>query len=190
MLRIGKKELQDFPDFLDSWIHFLEEKKGDLPYRLLSEAIRCGYGEDKILEVARRGYAVHPALYLEALTRYEKRNDYEQVISIGREAMENIDRNNVIRSQIALKTADAAHKSDQKQLEEECVREAFISDTTPTNYLRLIAVSSNPKRYAGLIPDTLSRIKKERKNSEGVYGRYGEEKRERKTSYPTMREKF
>lgn len=151
MLSMGREELKGLPQFWKSWIALLSEKNGDIAMRLLKEAVLYQKGEGGLLDVARVSYRLHPSVYLETLVTQEKNHDIRQQLETGKEALDKIDRKYRIRSQIALKTAEAALQLDMKNFAEECWIEAFRSDTSPMNYLRIVNESAKPEQYeAGL----------------------------------------
>lgn len=138
MLCVGREELQEQSEFWDSWIGLLCERDGDTEMRLLKEAVCCQRGGQGLWEIARISCKKHPALYLEALAWSEKEHDLERQQKIGDEALEKIDGKYVIRSEIALKTAEAAIGLGKEKEVGRYYFEAFSSCTTPVNYLRLL----------------------------------------------------
>lgn len=146
MLSLGREELKGLPEFWDSWIKLLSSKGGDMEGRLLKEAVLCYKGEEGILELARISYEKHPSLYLEAIRGMQKLHDDKRLLEIGKEALEKIEKGYVLRSEIALSTAEAALRLQQEDYAQQCWLEAFESHTTPINYLR-IAVESSSEQY-------------------------------------------
>lgn len=155
MLSIGREELRDLPQFWESWIALLSERKGDIAMRLLKEAVHYQKGEEGLLDVARMSYKIHPFVYLETLSMQEKNDDIKRQLETGKEALEKIDRKYRIRSRIALKTAEAALQLDMKNYAEQCWIDAFISDTSPTNYLRIVNESERPEQYDARLKKTI-----------------------------------
>lgn len=141
MLSVGREELGEQPEFWDSWIALLAGKNGDVEERLLKEAVCYQRGGAGILDIARLSYEKHPSLYMEALIYKEKEHDLAGQKEIGDEALEKIDVKYVIRSEIALKTAEAAVGLGKEKEVGRYYFEAFSSGTTPVNYLRLLVES-------------------------------------------------
>lgn len=150
MLSLGTEELEGLSDFWDAWIMLLANKSGDLECRLLKEAVLYQNGEQGIIEAARLAYKEHPSLYLEAMKIAKKTHADHNQLEIGQEALEKIDKKYVLRSEIALKTAEAAFRLNKTAVAESCWIEAFLSDTTPVNYLRIINESLDWKKQRKL----------------------------------------
>lgn len=139
MLRMGREELQDIEQFWQDWIELLSEKSGDLEARLLSEAVLIYQGPEGILHMARQNADKHPSLYLSALEEFEKNHDYEKMEAAGAEAIDKLKVNLRIRGQIALKAAFAASCLGETEKTKAYWLEAYRSDSTVQNYLRLFA---------------------------------------------------
>lgn len=158
MLRVGKAELPDLPAFWDSWIHLLSRHQGEKALWLLKETICSQFDGGKMLEVARESYEIHPSLYLEALEMMKGGTSEEQRTEVGKEALGKVDARYVIRSQIALGTASAALRSGQESVAAACWREAFLSDSTPTHYLRWVNESGDPEACRTVALQIASRL--------------------------------
>jgi len=143
MLSLGGEELTGLSDFWHSWIMLLIGKTGDVAGRLLKEAIIYEKGEDGILETARAAYQSHPSLYLEAIEHFRGTDNSSRQLEAGIEALEKIEKKYKIRGEIALKTAEAAIRLGNTDCVEKCWLEAFRSNSTPVNYLRLVAESED-----------------------------------------------
>ena len=144
---IGRERLKDGKCFWNDWIKCLMTKKGDLEARLLKDAILYHMGIDGFLIKAREGYAIHPSLYLLALNEYEKKHEYKKLMEIGIEALDKININMVIRSEIALKTSLASYHIGDERFMKECWYEAYDSNTTIVNYLRLFTTQDSVYKY-------------------------------------------
>lgn len=134
---VGREELKDTDIFLQAWIEYLMHQDGEIAARMLSEAILYHKGHEGLPAMARIGYKEHPSIYLSALLEYEKIHDYEKMKEIGLEALEKIEKDLVIRGEIAIKTAQAAHCAGDYKTMKECWYEAFYSDSSVANFLRL-----------------------------------------------------
>ncbi|MBQ6887380.1 MAG: hypothetical protein IJN54_07725 [Lachnospiraceae bacterium] len=165
LMQIGNAELTDFDDFLEEWIEFLSTKNGNTEEYMLKDALSMHCNSEEILKIARRVSNIHPSLYLEVLKTAEKNHDYERVCIIGTEAMEQINKEYVIRSNIALLVAEAALRQGDEDKAKECLWEAFVSDSTPVSFLRLILNTSNPSVYINRASSVLHNITKSHENN-------------------------
>lgn len=147
MLGLGKEELAGLPEFWDSWIKLLTAEKGDLQARLLKEAVLHARGAQGMPAAARLACETHPSLYVEALESFEAQHDYGRQLEAGREALEKIGKQYVVRGEAALLTAEAALRLGDEAYAENCWLEAFRSDSTPVNYLRIMAESREPEAF-------------------------------------------
>lgn len=147
IFNIGKEELNDTDYFWNNWIEVLMTKSGDVALRLLKEAILYHKGEEGLLIQARLGYSIHPSLYLLAVELYEKKYDYINMMKIGEEALGKIDRNMIIRSEVALKTSLAAYFLEDEMLMQKYWYEAYDSNSTVVNYLRLFTSKNAINMY-------------------------------------------
>lgn len=160
MFYVGRENLQDTERFWEDWIALLKEKTGDLEARLLKEAILYWKGTAGLLELAEENVSVHPSLYLTVIEEYEKAHRYEKIEEVGKNALDKIDPDIAIRSEIALRTASV---SSRLMHEEEMMRfcwECFCSDTTVKNYLRLFGTEEMAEKYGMRGKEVLLREKK------------------------------
>jgi len=144
---IGREELKDTDMFLKSWVDFLLQQKGDTASRLLKEGMLYYKGADGLIEIARKGYKEHPSVYLAALMECEKTHDYERMKEIGKEALDILDKDLKLRGEIALKTSQASRCAGDFEYMRECWYEAFYSDSTIANYLRIFADKEATIKY-------------------------------------------
>jgi hypothetical protein len=144
---VGREELKDTDMFFQSWIDFLMQQHSDVAARLLKEGILYYKGAEGFLEEARKGYNEHPGIYLAALLEYEKAHEYEKMKEIGKEALDKLERDLKIRGEIAIKTAQASACVNDDMLIRKCLYEAFYSDSTVINYLRLFADKESTVAY-------------------------------------------
>ena len=92
--------------------------------------------DELLLENARNFAKPHPSLYLSYLKKNNTQNA-KFLWSVGCEALAEIPVSYVIRAQIALLTAGYANQLQQREKAEWCWLEAFRSDTSVVNYMRL-----------------------------------------------------
>lgn len=144
---IGREELQDTERFWKDWIKLLKSKKGDTETRLLKEAVMYYEGLEGLVKTAEENPSFHPALYNSIIEEYEKQHMYASIEEIGKKALAVLDKNLVIRGKIALKAAAAAsHQQHEEEMMGFCW-EAFCSDTSVENYLRLFGTEKLAEKY-------------------------------------------
>ncbi|MCI9161932.1 MAG: hypothetical protein HFG59_01560 [Lachnospiraceae bacterium] len=147
IMQHGDEELPALEEFLLSWIGYLGGKTGHEADRLIGEAV--GLLNDISLEVryADQYAAVHPGLYLDIL---ENRNCVaaNEMVSIGIKAIQSIPEKYIMRSRVALKTAEYVIAANENlSLLETCYFAAYESDTSAVNYLRaLLSAGGNEKK--------------------------------------------
>ena len=165
---IGREELRDTELFLQSWIDLLMGKSGDVAARLLREALLYHKGTEGLVEMARKGYEEHPSVYLAALMEYEKTHDYEKMKEIGMEALDKLESDLKIRGEIAIKTAQASRCVDDSATMRKCCYEAFYSNSTIPNFLRLFVDREVINEYKILAEKRIENIR----ISEYAYSRH------------------
>ena len=151
VMQLGDQDLPEFHEFLPLWIDYLGTQKGRDAERLLSEAQGMLTDEGQLLENARKYVDQHPQLYKQILEDGIEKEDNERLYRIGLEAMEKIPENKLIRSEIALLTSEYAYRSNQRSVAEYCWLEAFRSDTSVMNYMRLRFRVENWNNYKKLV---------------------------------------
>lgn len=156
---IGREELRDTDMFFESWVDFLRGQMGETAARLLKEGILYYKGVDGLAEMARKEYVNHPSAYLAVLLEYEKTHDYLKMKEIGKEALDKLDRNLKLRGEIAIKTAQAAWCVNDLELMRGCWYEAFYSDSTVPNYLRLFTDSEATRVYRALANNRIEELR-------------------------------
>ena len=138
IMQHGDEELPALEEFLSCWITYLGDKTGHDADRLILEA--AGLLNDIPLEIqyAEKYAAVHPRLYLNILEngKYATAND---MVSIGIQAMKAIPKKYIMRSRVALKTAEYVIAANgETSLLGKCYYAAYESDTSALNYLRAL----------------------------------------------------
>ena len=147
MFHVGREELEDTEQFWNDWINLLKEKKGDTEARLLKEAVLYSEGIEGLYEIAKENASVHPSLYLAVMEQYEKGHFYSEIEKIGENALDSVEVNLTIRSEIALKAAFAASCLNHEEKMIHFCWECFISDSTVKNYLRLFGTEKMAETY-------------------------------------------
>ena len=141
LMQHAQRELPDVPAFLPLWIDYLGTQTGAAAQRLIQEAFDGIADQQTLRTYARKFSRTHPGLYRKLLTDGADRKPREQ-LSLGQEALANIPEDYVIRSEIALLTAAAAATAKKEDAFDNCLLEAFRSDPSAVNYLRLVNESS------------------------------------------------
>lgn len=134
------EELPEFDEFLPIWTAYLGNKNSYIAKRLLDEAIELSNNSENLLSNARIYYEQHPGLYEKYMKENRDKISSEEMLLIGKEALEQIDTKYLVRSRIALLMADIIlnEKSEVTRDVEQCWLEAFRSDTRVVHYLRMM----------------------------------------------------
>lgn len=147
MFYVGRENLTGKEQFLNDWIALLQTKSGEVEARLLKEAVFNRDGIEGLVAMADGNADIHPSLYLTAMDEYSKKHDYVQMEKVGKKATEKINKKFKIRSQVALRAAYASSCLLHEENVMEFCWEAFHSDTTVRNFLRLFAKEEMAKQY-------------------------------------------
>ena len=140
IMQMGNGDLPDFDAFLQDWIRALSAGSGGQYERMLQDALSMIQDEESALEVAKQNILTHPALLEKLMMDNLDTGEPDlrmSMLKAGQSALEQIPSNNRIRSRIALLTASYAVGLDDTEESERCLLEAFRSQTTTLNYLRL-----------------------------------------------------
>ena len=148
IMQDGKQELPEFKEFLLFWIDYLGSQTGRGAKRLLQEALAMLEDEDQILDIARKFVNQHPELYKQILQKGLECDVWDKMLQIGLEALDKIPATYILRSEIALLTAAFANRLNDSTTAEFCWIEAFRSDTSVVNYMRIRFMTKDWKRYS------------------------------------------
>ncbi len=148
------EELPDFQEFLHDWISWLGGRTDRLAQKLLSEAVELSDDEDILLESARKYVETHPGLYEKYMVNQSgdavitpSKEAKERLYAIGQEALDAIDTSYTVRSRIALLNMEIAENLGWVSEEDQCMVEAFRSDSTLANYMRIRLTSHDFSKY-------------------------------------------
>lgn len=158
IMQIGNDDLPEFKEFLLSWIDYLGNQTGRGAKKLLKEAQAMIEDDDLLLDIARRFVAQHPELYKQLLRQGLESEEFDKMLSIGLEALDKIPVTYIIRSEIALLTAEYAVKMNESATAEFCWIEAFRSDTSVVNYLRIRFMARDWKQYNKQVKQIYSEV--------------------------------
>lgn len=138
IMQHGDEELPEFEKFLPAWAAYLGGKTGHDADRLILEAVGLLNDVSLELQYAEKYADIHPGLYLNILEN-GKSVTANDMVSIGIGAMKTIPKNYMIRSRVALKTAEyVIAAGGAPSLLEQCYFAACESDTSAQNYLRAL----------------------------------------------------
>ena len=146
MQRAGK-ELPGIADFLDAWVAYLGGIKGELSRRLFEEAALLRDDRDALIRAASDYADIHPGLYERILLTERETGDADNLFALGQEALSKLQPNLMVRSRIALLTAENALRMSNQDAAEQCWLEAFRSNPVPLTYLRLCTESRDFSRF-------------------------------------------
>ena len=138
VMQHGDEELPEIGEFLSSWVIYLGDRIGHDADRLILEAVDLLNDISLKVQYAEKYADIHPGLYLDILEN-GKHMSADDMVSIGIKAMKTIPKNYIIRSKVALKTAEYVIAADEElSLLENCYFIACESDTSAQNYLRAL----------------------------------------------------
>lgn len=174
IMQYGKQELPEFNEFLPLWIGYLGSQTERGAKELLQEALSMLEDENQMLGIAREFADQHPELYKQLLQNGLEHGEKDRMLQIGLEALDHIPVSHVIRSEIALLTAEFACKMQDRITAELCWVEAFRSDTSGVNYMRIRFMAKNWKQYDIQIKQIYSELyeKSKQKNNADILGRH------------------
>ncbi|HCT90255.1 MAG TPA: hypothetical protein DF613_02555 [Lachnospiraceae bacterium] len=147
LMQKSTRELDRFSEFLASWIDYLGRQDGRPSEKYLREAIALTDDPEILPDAARKYTDLHPGLYVQVLERCRAAGQSREGWNYGREAMERIRPEFTVRSRAALLAASFALELGERDAAQECWLEAFRSDSSVTNYLRLILECGDRKKY-------------------------------------------
>ena len=138
VMQHGDDELPDFQDFLPLWITYLGTKMNYAAERLILEAVGLLNDVSAASAYAEKYADIHPGLYV-SLLENGKFDDVHDMIALGMEAVRKIPQKYIIRSRVALKTAECMEKAGMEPfMVRNCYFAAYESDTSAVNYLRAL----------------------------------------------------
>lgn len=148
IMQTGKQELPEFKEFLLSWIDYLGNQTGRGAKILLQEAQAMLGDEEQVLEIAGKFVNQHPELYKQLLQKGLEGEKWDKMLQIGLEALDKIPVTYILRSEIALLTAEFANRLNDRKTTELCWIEAFRSDTSVSNYMRIRFMAKDWEQYS------------------------------------------
>ena len=143
MVMQNGEELTDISEFLQVWTVYLGRITTSYAEKLLKESLELTGDPEVLLGNARQLYELHPGLYEQYLDFVWNTEDSKKLFFVGNEALEKIHAKYVVRSRIAKRLSLLALEEQKKDEAEKYWLEAFRSETTVTNYMRLFVESSD-----------------------------------------------
>lgn len=137
VVNAGDTILPQWDRFLPEWISFLKKQPAWHVSKLLREAVLLQGGIAYLAEFARENPAEYPAAYIDWIGELENNGHEEAVIQIAREALANIPRDYVLRSDIAMKLVRLGEKRSDKALKLEGCKHCFSANPSMGSLLNL-----------------------------------------------------
>lgn len=174
VLQTGNRELPEFDEFLKLWIDYLGGQRGKRAGELLKEAQTMVVDDSSLLEHARKYVGTHPSLYRQLLKMKRNAGEDEEMMEIGLEALDKIPVSYLLRGEIALLTAFYAEKIGAFDIAEKSWLEAFRSDTSTVNYMRLRFLTRHWEQYEAEVRGIMDQLF-QNKQEDSVYSVYDSE---------------
>ena len=147
VFQMGECDLPQFKQFLTLWIEYLGEQDERRTKSLLKEAqLMLGDGQ-QALDIARQFADTHPELYEQILETNSNSDEAERMITVGLEALKKVKKCSEVRSRIALHTARYAYIIEKPEIYEYCWMEAFLSNPSIVNYMRVRFLVQDWSKY-------------------------------------------
>ena len=137
VLQSAGTELPETTDFLKAWTAYLGGVEGEFARRLFEEAAFLLNDQNALVRAASDYADTHPGLYEKILLAEKESGNAGRLFTLGQEALAKLRPNLLIRSRIALLTAESALTLGNPDQAEQCWLEAFRSNPAPIHYLRL-----------------------------------------------------
>lgn len=160
LVNLSKEPLPDFNNFLANWIKILRKvpKKTSISSFLLREAIILKGGTKAIAQFALNEGQEYPESYLDWIKALEEEKNYEQVMLACLNGLKNLNKDYLLRSQIALKLVKAGGILNDEEIQLKAWREAFYSNPTLEHFLSLLSLAKKQNREKEEIEIVLARI--------------------------------
>lgn len=130
-------DLTGFEQFLIDLIDLIGSENNRNEIIILEKAASLAKQAEALIPIAAKYADAHPEIYLNVITIGSDEPECIKMAEVGKTALDLIPVAYVVRSNVALITADNALKCGLVDVAEMCWLEAFRSDTNVTNYLRL-----------------------------------------------------
>lgn len=107
ILHIGKN-LKEFDAFIQDWITLLNFHEGDDEADLIIDALYYVSDDNKAFQVACDCVKTHPSVFLGLLEKLKEEKKYNEIIQYGKKALQLLNPNLLIRSNVATCVAEAS----------------------------------------------------------------------------------
>lgn len=130
--KLGVEVLKETDKFWNNWISLLLLKSGNIEYRLLKEALDYTNYKNykKYIDKLSQN---HPKIYIDIFNHLINENKIDEIVNIGNKVLSLLNKDLIIRNDIALYLA----KYDESN-KEKYIIESFKSNTNVPNLLRII----------------------------------------------------
>ena len=143
VMTVGPEKLPELEEFLSNFIMFLKKQDGVVASRLLREAVVYAEGSEGLSKIADELYDKFPECYVDLCNLlYEDRKD-DQVIESATRGIEKINKNLIIRADIAEIMIKSAERANNKEMMFKGIKVAFESGVDVNNFLRLFKIPNN-----------------------------------------------
>lgn len=179
VMQMGNSDLPDFDEFLPLWIEELGKKEDYFSGKYLEEAQSLLFDTHQQLEMAEKYTETHPELYLQYLQSEKDTLDASVAAEMNRtglKAMDQIPADYKIRGEVALLTAayDRKMNNPNPGSLEFCWREAFHSDSSSMNFLRVRLYDPHWEKFSADIRQEYEELYRKASESKSGYYGYGE----------------
>lgn len=152
MLEAEISDLTQVDTFLCDWIEFLINKDESFVSKLVREAVILKDGIEGIRMFARENYERFPAAYRDLLDELEKSHaEAGEIITAAREGLSKINRDYVIREEIAKYLIKQGNKINSYEVMVEGMKEAIYSNPSLKGILEFIKLEKNKNNEANSV---------------------------------------
>lgn len=137
-VKISKRKLPDWEEFLETWIGLLRSKEGKDAYALLREAIQMQGGSTSLADFARNEGGAHPRAYLDWVAALSEEGKPKEALAAAEEALSALPRDLPLRAAIADHLCKAAKKLGLPKKLEDGRWEAFAASPELPRLLDLV----------------------------------------------------
>lgn len=130
--KLGVEVLKETNKFWNNWISLLLSKSGNIEYRLLKEALDYTNYKNYEKHIDKLSQN-HPKIYIDIFNYLVKENKIDEIVNIGNKVLSLLNKDLVIRNDIALYLARYDENNKEKY-----IIESFKSNTNVPNLLRII----------------------------------------------------
>ncbi len=146
--QLGIETIKEEEQFWEDFLKLLATKPGNQEYKLFKEILKyTNKSLEIIFKLPQAIYQTHPQLFLDYLIELKERKEYQKIVSIGAEICEKLNPQYKVRSKIALLVGDSYSKLGFSSKINFYLYQAFVSDSSSINLLRIILRKDCLKEY-------------------------------------------